>query len=304
MKLSKNKIITKLKKVDHLKIKKNVALSNYTTFKVGGPAEIFLVPESLKALQKTVEQIPKKTPFLVLGKGSNIIFSDRGYPGIIIHTEQLNNYEINKQQITAQAGITLSELAQKALDNSLGGLEFAAGIPGTLGGALYMNAGAYGKAIKNIISRARLINHRGETTVYTKEKLKLSYRSSLLQEKELIAATITLNLAKGQKKDIKAKIKKLNKKRREKQPLDYPSAGSVFMRPPDDYAGRLIEEAGLKGRQIGGARVSRKHAGFIINCGQATAQDIKDLVKEVQKEVYSFSKVKLKPEPRFIGHFD
>ena len=298
------KLLNRLSSLPNITVKTQIKLKNYTSFKVGGPADIFLIPHNITALQNTVKILDNKIPYFVLGKGSNIIISDSGYRGAIISTEKIDHLQNEGQKITAGAGITLSRLAGEALENGLSGLEFAAGIPGTLGGALYMNAGAYGTDIKEVVSQVSLINNHGELIDYSKNELQLSYRSSILQYKNMIAVEVTMVLDKKNKEKIKQKMKELNKKRRKKQPLEYPSAGSAFKRPPGNYAGKLIEEAGLKGTRIGDAMVSKKHAGFIINCGQATARDIKELMELVQKKVFQKSGIRLEPEPRFIGDFD
>ena len=297
-------LIKKLTTLPEVTVKTGVPLQEYTSFQVGGPADIFLIPRTIPAFSKVLATIHKKLPYFVLGRGSNIIVSDSGFRGAVICSEKINHLQIDTGKITAGAGITLSRLANIALENELSGLEFAAGIPGTLGGALYMNAGAYGADIKDILDSAQLLNHRGKSVSLSKSELQLDYRSSILQQKEYIAVEITLLLKKGNKSNIKALMKELNQKRRKKQPLDHPSAGSAFKRPQGNYAGKLIEEAGLKGTRVGDAMVSPKHAGFIINCGQATARDIKELMELVRKKVYQKSGITLEPEPRFIGDFD
>jgi UDP-N-acetylmuramate dehydrogenase len=217
--------------------------------------------------------------------------------------EELDDIHISNNLITAETGITLSRLANKARRAGLSGLEFASGIPGSLGGALYMNAGAYGGEMKHIVKSAVAVSKKGNILDLSSEKLNLSYRNSLLQKKNLIAVKAVMELSSGDKEKITAKMKKLNRKRREKQPLDWPSAGSIFKRPKDDYAGRLVEEAGMKGVTIGGAQVSEKHAGFIINKGDASALDIKQLINKVQIKVENISGIKLEVEPKFIGNF-
>ncbi|MFW6271366.1 MAG: UDP-N-acetylmuramate dehydrogenase, partial [Bacillota bacterium] len=191
----------------------------------------------------------------------------------------------------------------RALGAGLTGLEFASGIPGSLGGALFMNAGAYGQEMKDIVEEALLFDYSGIKQTVTNQELNFSYRHSLLKEKPLIAVRAKMSLKPASSKKIKKLMKKLNQKRKDKQPLEWPSAGSIFKRPPDNYAGSLIEKTGLKGLKIGGAEVSRKHAGFIINKGKATASDIKRLVSKVQQEVYENTGIKLEPEPVFIGEF-
>jgi len=300
------KIINKFEQVSGLEVKTAISLKKYTTFKVGGPADLFVVPHHRAALQEALAAVkdhPSPLPHLILGRGSNIIFSDKGFRGLIIHTGQLDHYQVRGQTITAGAGISLSRLADIAAENNLGGLEFASGIPGSLGGAVYMNAGAYGREIKDVLIRASIMNSSGEMKKYSSQELAFSYRHSLLQEKNIMLIEAEFGLDSRPASAVKSRMKKINRQRKKKQPLEYPSAGSIFKRPENDYAGRLIEEAGLKGTRIGGAEVAVKHAGFIINRGGATAADIKKLVHIVQQEVYEKSGIKLETEPEFVGDF-
>lgn len=295
---------SKLNKIDHLEVRYNVPLKEYTSFRIGGPADIFLAPRTIPAFRKTMCLLNNyQLPLFILGKGSNIIVGDKGFRGVVIYTGQLNRVEIKGKEIIAEAGITLSSLANKAMEAGLTGLEFASGIPGTLGGALYMNAGAYGGEMKDIITEAILLDYSGKEMKLKKRELGLSYRYSILQEKPLIAVKVKLKLKPGNVEEIKAYMKEINRKRKEKQPLEWPSAGSAFKRPEGYYAGPLIEEAGMKGVRVGGAQVSEKHAGFIINLGNATARDVRQLMRMVQERVYEKSKVRLEPEPKFIGEF-
>ncbi|MFW6237865.1 MAG: UDP-N-acetylmuramate dehydrogenase [Halanaerobiales bacterium] len=301
----KKELKKKLNEVAGLEVKENTPLSSYTSFKVGGPADIFIVPETVKELREAIKIINNsKLPWFILGKGSNVIASDRGYRGVIIFTGELTSTSVDNNSITAETGITLNKLAGRALEAGLKGLEFAAGIPGTLGGALFMNAGAYGGEIKDLLETTEVINPRGEKKLLSKKEMDLSYRNSRLQNQPLIATRATLQLKPGNKETIKQQMRELNDKRHRKQPLSWPSAGSAFKRPEGHYAGKLIEEAGMKGTRVGGAQVSKKHAGFIINLGNASATDIKKLIKTVQKEVYRNSGVHLEPEPKFLGEFE
>ena len=305
LELVNNNIITeKLKKINKIRVKTGVELKEFTSFKVGGPADIMIIPHSKKALSKAIKVINQfNLPSFVLGSGSNIIVGDKGYRGVVIYMDKLDNIQINNKVITAETGITLSRLANKARDAGLSGLEFASGIPGSLGGALYMNAGAYGGEMKHVVKETLILNRNGKEFCLSTEELNLSYRNSILQKKEYIALQVKLELTPGDREQITTKMKKLNRKRKEKQPLNWPSAGSIFKRPENDYAGRLVEEAGMKGVTMGGAQVSEKHAGFIINKGNATAFDIKRLIEKVQNEVEKNSGIKLEVEPRFIGRF-
>ncbi len=299
-----NEIINELKKIDHLNVKENILLKNYTTFKVGGPADLFLTPKNesaLLALTKIIQNVD--IPYFVLGKGSNVIVGDKGYRGIIIYMGELDKIIVDDNNIKAQSGVALKDIAKTAQKKSLTGMEFANGIPGSLGGAVFMNAGAYGGEMNDIIENVSAINSTGKKIILNKEELKLSYRNSIFQEKNYIVLDANIKLNYGDKDQIKEQMEVLNQKRKNKQPLEYPSAGSSFKRPQNHYTGPLIEKAEMKGYQIGGAQVSEKHAGFIINKDNATAKDILDLIKKVQEEVYKISGVKLKPEPKFLGDF-
>ncbi len=290
--------------IKELELKYDHQIKEYTSFKIGGKADIFAIPMSVSALESLVKTLGDfQVSFFVLGKGSNIIVGDKGYRGVIIYTGELKKVIIKDNIIKAEAGISLASLANKALETGLSGLEFASGIPGSLGGALYMNAGAYGGEMQDVVKEASLLDYSGRRLVLKKEELDLAYRHSILQEKPLIAVEITLELKAGKAEEIREKMKDLNQRRKEKQPLEWPSAGSIFKRSPGYYAGPLIEEAGLKGLRVGDAQISEKHAGFIINLGNATAADVRELIEKVQEIVYRKKGVKLEVEPRFIGDF-
>ncbi len=298
------KLENALDKIQELEVQYNVSIKEYTSFQIGGPVDVFATPYSIPALKELLFNIKRyNIQFFILGKGSNIIVGDKGYRGIIIYTGELKMVTLEENQLIAEAGITLASLANKAMVAGLTGLEFASGIPGTLGGALFMNAGAYGGEMKDVIKSAVLLNYSGEQIKLNNENLELSYRHSVLQKKPMIAVKVYLELKHGNKQEIKEKMKTLNRKRKEKQPLEWPSAGSIFKRPTGYYSGPLIEDAGLKGVRVGDAQVSTKHAGFIINLGKATAADVKNLISKVQEEVYKRNGVKLEVEPRFIGEF-
>jgi len=301
-----NSLTNKLEKINYLQVEKNKNLAEFASFKVGGPADLFLIPKKIEALQELMPLIiGSELPYFILGRGSNLIISDNGYRGIIIYTDSLNDYQIENNIITAECGLQLKEIADFAYKNSLSGFEFAAGIPGSLGGALYMNAGAYGGEMKDVIVKAQFVNHKGKLIELDNKKLNLAYRTSILQKEnpDWIAVTVTIKLKKSDKKTISNKMDELHQKRWSKQPMELPSAGSIFKRPPEHYTGPLIEDAGLKGFQIGGAQVSTKHAGFIVNKGNATAEDIVNLINKIKKEVYKISGVQLEVEPRFLGEF-
>lgn len=304
--LTINSLTKKLEKINYLKVEENIKLKNYTSFKVGGPADLFITPLNIESVKEFMPLLNNSgLPYFILGKGSNLIVSDRGYRGIIIYTGELNNYEIKDNIIAAETGLELKELADIALAESLSGLEFAGGIPGSLGGALYMNAGAYNGEMKDVIKSAVFVNTQGEIIEKNNKELKLDYRTSILQKKNnnCFAVKVLLSLKKSSKEKIKAKMDDLHQRRWNKQPMELPSAGSIFKRPPGHYTGALIEDADLKGYQIGGAQVSNKHAGFIVNKGGATAEDIINLIDKIKKEVYKNNGVQLEVEPRFLGEF-
>ena len=298
------KLSTELEKLRDVVVQYHTPLKDYTSFRIGGPADIFLIPLQNRVLPEIIAILNNyQQDFFILGKGSNIIVGDQGIRGVVIYNARLNNIIIKDDQITAECGVTLAALAKQAMEAGLSGLEFAGGIPGSLGGAIFMNAGAYGSEMKDIIVEVDVINNTGDVLTLNKQQLDLSYRHSILQEKSLIASRVKLKLAPGDREQIKAQMKKLNQQRQEKQPLEWPSAGSVFKRPDGYYTGPLIEKAGLKGARVGDAQVSQKHAGFIINRGNATARDVIELIKKVQREVYQNSGIKLETEPRYIGEF-
>jgi UDP-N-acetylmuramate dehydrogenase len=301
-----NSLTNKLEKINYLTVEKNKNLAEFASFKVGGPADLFLVPKKIESLKELIPLIIESNlPYFILGRGSNLIISDKGYRGIIIYTASLNNYQIKNNIITAQSGLELKEIADFAYKYSLSGFEFAAGIPGSLGGALYMNAGAYGGEMKDVIVKAQFVNQKGKLIELNKEELNLDYRTSILQKEnpDWIVVNVTIELQKSDQIIIKAKMDELHQKRWSKQPMELASAGSIFKRPPGHYTGALIEEAGLKGCQIGGAQVSTKHAGFIVNKGNATAGDILNLINKIKEEVFKISEVQLEVEPRFLGEF-
>lgn len=301
-----NSLTNKLQKIKYLSVEKNRNLAEYASFKVGGPADLFLIPKKVEAVKELMPLILETgLPYFILGKGSNLIISDKGYRGIIIYTGELNHYQLEENQLTAEAGLELKEIADLACKNSLSGFEFAAGIPGSLGGALYMNAGAYGGEMKDVIVKAQFVNQKGKLIELNKAELKLEYRTSILQKEnpDWIAVNVTIKLKKDKKEKIRAKMEELHKKRWSKQPMELPSAGSIFKRPPGHYTGPLIEKAEMKGYQIGGAQISNKHAGFIVNQGNASSEDIINLIEKVKEEVYKISGVQLEVEPRFLGEF-
>ncbi len=302
-----NCIEDKLNGLDgELNIETNVSMKEYTTFKAGGETACLVSPSDVKTLSDIVKLCRKNSiDYYVLGNGSNVLFTDYGYDGLVIHIgETMSVIEEDGDTITAQAGASLPSLAKKAADIGLSGLEFASGIPGSVGGAVVMNAGAYGGEIKDVIAYADVCDNEGNILRLTSEELGLGYRSSIIQEKEYIVCSACFKLKKGDKKEIKEKMNDYNNRRREKQPLSYASAGSTFKRPEGHFAGQLIEQCGLKGFQTGGAKVSEKHAGFVINTGDATASDILEVIRHVQNTVYENTGIKLETEVKIIGKMD
>ena len=278
-------------------------MSELTTFRTGGPASFLAVPDSVDKLKKLIKCcLENETEYYIIGKGSNILVSDSGIKGAVILTTSLEGitYE-GEGRITCLAGTPLIRLCSFALENSLSGLEFAYGIPGSAGGAVYMNAGAYGGEMKDVVVSVSHIDKNGDIGSFDKGSLDFGYRRSVYSGGNYVITGASVILAKSDKNEIKAKMDDLLSRRKAKQPLDYPSAGSTFKRPEGYFAGALIEQCGLKGFCIGGAQVSEKHAGFVINKGGATANDILSLVEYVKETVYKNTGVILEPEIKFIG---
>ena len=282
---------------------REVSMKNYTSFKVGGPAELFLSPEDAGQTAKLVRFCEKEEiPVFVLGKGSNLLVSDRGIKGAVIYTgKQCGISMVNENTVRAQSGASLAQLCTFALENSLSGLEFAYGIPGTVGGAVFMNAGAYGGEMKDVLLNSEYVSTDGTSGEIDNEAMELSYRHSAYENSNLVITAASVRLAPADRNEIKSTMNDILARRKEKQPLEYPSAGSTFKRPEGNFAGALIEQCGLKGVSVGGAQVSEKHAGFIINRGGATAADILSLIKHVQARVKAQTGVSLETEIRLIG---
>lgn len=285
------------------KAERDVPMSKYTTFRIGGNASVMLTPLNDEQLVSIIKECKKENikPF-ILGNGSNMLISDDGLKTVVINMcrPEPSIELVNGDTIICDSGMTMSKVCNFALDNGLTGLEFAFGIPGSAGGAAYMNAGAYGGEMKDVLVECRHIDSDGNLGSLKGEELGLSYRTSAYEHNGYIITTLVMKLKKGDKAEIKAKMQELLQRRKDKQPLEYPSAGSTFKRPVGYFAGGLIEECGLKGCSVGGAQVSEKHAGFIINKGGATAQDVLDLIKYVQDRVYEEKGVHLEPEVRLI----
>lgn len=295
-------MINKLKAViDESRIKTNVSLAEYTTFRTGGNADVFITPQNTDELKNVVKLFYEmKQPYRILGNGSNILVSDNGVIIPVIHLgKEMSQIGVFENCITAAAGATLSAVARKALENSLTGLEFASGIPGTVGGGVIMNAGAYGGEMKDVIEAVKFIDASGEEHVAANDEMEFSYRHSVLSDTDCIITGVSMVLENGKREEISAKMAELAQKRRDKQPLEFPSAGSTFKRPQGYFAAALIEEAGLKGISVGGACVSEKHSGFIINKGGATTADICNLIELVREKVYAKHGVNLECEVKF-----
>lgn len=298
-----NNFILELEKLNLGKIEKDISLSTLTTYKTGGIAKLVVYPNNINNLIQLLKLIHKyNIKYFILGKGSNTLFSDKEFNGVIIKLDKLNNFEIKETEIYVESGMILSKLVQASVKNELTGLEFAIGIPGTIGGAIYMNAGAYGSKMSNIVKSVIVLNEKLQIEEIPLEKLKFDYRYSIFQtNKNLICIAANIKLEHGNHDEIASKIKENLLKRKNSQPLEYPSAGSVFRNPEGNYAGKIIEELGLKGKNIGGAEISTKHANFIINKNNASSSDILNLIKLVQKEVKDKYKIDLKLEQQLVN---
>lgn len=282
----------------------------HTTFRIGGPADYYVTPDRPEQISLTILFCKQNNlPYYIIGNGSNLLVGDYGYRGVIIQVgDQFNKVDFNlvedgKYRVTAGAGILLSKLAATIARQGLTGFEYASGIPGTLGGAVTMNAGAYGGEIKDNIVSASVISEEGVIRVLTKEELELGYRTSIIQRKNYVVVEAVFEFEPGDPEEIREKTEELSSRRREKQPLEYPSAGSTFKRPEGYYAGKLIMDSGLRGFKVGNIMVSDKHCGFVINLGDGTAAQVLTLIDEVQRRVFEQFGVNLEPEIRLIGQF-
>nr|WP_317361657.1 UDP-N-acetylmuramate dehydrogenase [uncultured Blautia sp.] len=284
-------------------VKLQEPMSKHTTFRIGGPADFYLCPHSTKEVQQTVQICKEENlPYFILGNGSNLLVSDKGYRGAIIQLwKNFSDISVKDCCITAKAGALLSKVAAEALEEGLTGMEFASGIPGTIGGAVFMNAGAYGGEMKDIIKEVKVLDDQGEVRVLSNEEMKLGYRTSIVKEKGYTVLSAVLQLKKGDVSVIRETMEDLKNRRTSKQPLDMPSAGSTFKRPEGYFAGKLIMDSGLRGFSVGGAQVSEKHCGFVVNKGGATAEDVTALIREVQRRVKETFGVELETEVRFLG---
>ena len=278
-------------------------MKNYTTIKTGGLADIIVMPQSITEIQSVIKICKENdVPYFVMGKGSNLLVSDKGMRCVVVKLgDKFAKITIDGNDVIAQAGVSLSELSERIMEKSLKGFEFAGGIPGTLGGATTMNAGAYGGEMKDIIKSVRVLNTEGEIINLSSEELEFGYRTSMIQVKNYIVLEVKMEFEKGNYEEIAKTTKDLMETRKAKQPLHLPSCGSVFKRPAGHFAGKLIEDSGLKGKKIGGAKVSKLHCGFIVNVDNATTNDVLDLIELIQKTVKSKFGIQLETEVKIIG---
>ena len=281
-------------------------MSQHTTFRIGGPADVFVMPENYEQIREVLRLCKEeKLPFFVLGNGSNLLVSDSGYRGVIIQMDRnMEEICLDGEEIHACAGALLSSVAVAARNASLTGFEFAGGIPGTIGGAAVMNAGAYGGELKDVLKEVTVMTREGEILTIPADKLEMGYRTSIIKTAGYLVLEAVISLKKGDEEKIRAVMKELSERRTEKQPLDYPSAGSTFKRPEGYFAGKLIMDSGLRGYRAGGAQVSEKHCGFVINAGGATAEDVRSLMDHVIRVVREKYGVTLEPELKFLGDFN
>jgi len=292
--------------LDDKNMYQNEPMSNHTSFKTGGPADLLVTPTNSIEFQKLLMLFSKtNTSFIVLGKGSNVLVSDNGIRGVVIKiADTFNTIDLSESIIIAQAGATLKRVVTFGLEQGLTGIETLAGIPGTIGGAVAMNAGAYGGEIKNKLKKVELIDENFDIIEMDADELKLSYRTSIFSHSNMYVTKAFFELDHGDVPEAKAILADITAKRKAKQPLNYPSAGSTFKRPVGHYAGTLIDEMGLKGHTVGGASVSELHAGFVINKNGATSRDIYALIRDIQEKIYLIKGIKLEPEVKFLGEFE
>lgn len=304
--MTDQKIIDEIKyRISSERVLTDEPMSKHTTFRIGGNADVFVSISNETELVELIAYLKEEqVPYYIIGNGSNLLVSDKGFEGVII--EIGSNYKdirVRDNQIIARAGALLSAVSHVALENNLAGMEFASGIPGTVGGAIIMNAGAYGGEMKQVASQIKAIMPDGTIKILSNEDMKFEYRNSRAKKEGFVILQVTYQLTKGEREVIDGIMRDLNMKRRDKQPLEYPSAGSTFKRPEGYFAGKLISDAGLKGFSIGGAQVSEKHAGFLINKDNATSADMYKLIMEVRDRVKESTGVELEPEVIFLGDF-
>lgn len=278
-------------------------MAGHTTFRIGGPADCLVELESEEQLIRVQNYLNKvELPYFILGNGSNLLVSDEGYRGVVLRIGSgMNRISVNGCELTAEAGATMAQVARVAMEHGLTGLEFASGIPGTVGGGVVMNAGAYDGEMSQVVKQVRVVSRTGESMELDNETMEFGYRKSSIREHCFIVTKVVFQLQTGEREQIKAKMEELAARRREKQPLEYPSAGSTFKRPCGYFAGKLIMDAGLRGYQCGGAKVSEKHCGFVVNAGGATAKDVRRLIQDVQEIIQDKFNVNLETEVLFLG---
>lgn len=287
------------------RVMENEPMAQHTTFRVGGPVPLFVELNSQKEAQDVITLLNEYTEdYYLIGNGSNLLVSDNGFSGVILHfTKEFSHIDVQGDKVICEAGASLAMIGKAALDASLTGFEFGAGIPGTIGGAIVMNAGAYGGEMKQVVETVRLLDKGGKIIEKNCEEMQFGYRHSILKEEDYVVLSVTLRLKTGDKSQIQQEMTQLSQQRREKQPLEFPSAGSTFKRPEGYFAGKLIDDAGLRGYQRGGAQISQKHCGFVINRENATANDIYQVICDVQKEVKDKFDVELETEVIMLGEF-
>lgn len=280
-------------------------MCKHITFRVGGPAKCLVRisnPEQLRRLVPYLREV--EIPYFILGNGSNLLVSDKGYEGVILQLGgNMNRIIVEGNTVRAGAGALMSQIARAALEHGLTGFEFASGIPGTVGGGVVMNAGAYDGEMKQVVTKVTVMNEAGEILELSNQDMEFAYRTSIIKNRPFVVLEVEIELCQGNPEEIRAKMDELARRRREKQPLEFPSAGSTFKRPEGYFAGKLIMDAGLRGYSIGGARVSDKHCGFVINAGNATAADVAEVIQEVQERVKDKFGVTLEKEVIFLGEF-
>jgi len=285
-------------------IMKNEPMSKHTTFRIGGNADMFVSPKIEQVSEIIALAKEYAVPVTIIGNGSNLLVGDKGIRGLVISFgKEAESIVLEGNRMTIGAGTLLSKAAAEAARNALTGFEFAAGIPGTFGGAIVMNAGAYGGEMKDVVVSAKVLTEMGDVLELSKDELELSYRHSCIPEKGYIVLEVTIELAEGDENQIRETMDDFKSRRVEKQPLEYPSAGSTFKRPEGYFAGKLIQDADLRGYTVGGAQVSEKHCGFVVNKGNATAEDVCNLINDVKRIVYEKFQVEMEPEVKMIGEF-
>ena len=284
-------------------ILENENMASHTTFKCGGNASLYIAPNSTDELVKVLEVLRNENyPYMVIGNGSNLLVKDSGYDGAIVEVDKkISEIDVRGEEIIVEAGAKLSKVATIAMENDLAGFEFAHGIPGNMGGAVVMNAGAYGGEMKDVLKWVKVVDQNGEIKTLENEELELGYRTSRVMKEKMIVLEACIKLELGVMGDIAEVMALLMSKRKASQPLEYPSAGSTFKRPEGYFAGKLVQDAGMKGYRVGDAMVSDKHSGFVINCGNATATEVIQVIKDVQAKVKEDFGVDLEPEVRIIG---